>query len=245
MRMETGAPDDRSQREIPAEPARDVDLAYKHYWKRKQLLAGELPDFPVRRWWREAGLSEIERIYFETISDAPSLLDVGAGSLKAMGKLRDAGYRGEYHTQDIGSEYSYDYESLDEIQRTYGAILCFDVLEHLPLHDGLAMIKRLVDLLDLGGVLIIQTPNARCVRHPLAWDMTHLHCYNVVDLWAHLTTLGLEAGGYRIVFGRAPRSPIGKLRFAMGAYFVTRWLGCDYADNIAVIARKPPNPPNP
>lgn len=216
------------------------DPAYINYWRRKRLLAGDVPHFPVRRWWRVADLCDVEQIYFEAIKNSPSVLDVGAGDLQIMHKLQEAGYGGEYHTQDIGHEYAYTYRDLSAVKRSYGAIICLDVIEHLPLSDGLAMINQLINLLDDGGVLIIQTPNARCVRHPLSWDMTHLHCYSVADLWAYVTCCGLAANGYRVAFGRPPRTPVALLRFAVGSYIATRLLGCDYADNILVIARKLP-----
>lgn len=153
-------------------------------------------------------------------------------------KLRCAGYKGDYQTQDTGGEYHYDYGSLSEINEKYGAVLCLDVLEHLTLQDGLKMLDSLITLLAGDGVLVVQTPNARCIRNPLSTDMTHLHCYSLSDLWAYLTACGLNVRGYRVVFGPRPRSPFGLLRFLASAYIATRTLGCDYADNILLLAQK-------
>lgn len=214
------------------------DLAYHGYWERKRLRAGAVPAFPVRRWWESDGLSEVEQLYFEAVRDTPSLLDVGAGDLRMQQKFAAAGYTGEYHTQDIGPEYRHTYRDLDEVERRYGAVLCLDVIEHLPLEHGLALLERLVALLEPGGTLVLQTPNARCVRSPLGWDMTHLHLYNVEDLWAYLTAAGLETTGFRVVFAPRRRSPLAALRFALAALVTTRLLGADYADNIALVARK-------
>jgi 2-polyprenyl-3-methyl-5-hydroxy-6-metoxy-1,4-benzoquinol methylase len=104
-----------------------------------------------------------------------SVLDIGAGDLRIMRKLRNAGYTGEYHTQDISAEYSYTYKSLSEVKRTYGTILCLDVIEHLSLQEGLALIDTVVGMLEENGVLILLTANARSINSPLSWDMTHLH----------------------------------------------------------------------
>jgi hypothetical protein len=213
--------------------------AYRNYWERKRLRSGSVPDFPVRRWWESDGLSQIEQLYFDAVREAPSLLDVGAGDLRMKQKLTAAGYAGEYHTQDIGPEYAHTYRDLAQVERRYGAVLCLDVIEHLPLEEGLSLLERLVELLEPSGTLVIQTPNARCIRSPLGWDMTHLHLYNVEDLWAYLTAAGLETRGYRVVFAPRRRSPLAALRFATGALVTTRLLGADYADNIAVLARKP------
>jgi hypothetical protein len=214
------------------------DVIYDSYWRRKHALSQPVPAFPVKRWWRSEGLSEIERIYFEVVKRSPSLLDVGAGDLSIKRKFKSAGYGGEYHTLDPGGEYTQTYKDLAEVSRTYPAILCMDVIEHLPLQQGLQMLTRLNELLEPGGVMVVQTPNARCIRYPASWDMTHLHAYNAHDLWAYLSGLGLTVEGYRIVFG-SERPSIGeRIRGLAGAFVASRLLGCDYADNIAMVARK-------
>jgi hypothetical protein len=215
-----------------------MSRVYQRYWERKKLLAQPLPHFPVRRWWDSDGLSEIEEIYFREIEHAPALLDVGAGDLRVMQKLQRAGYRGEYHTQDISAEYNYTYQTLSQIDRTYDAILCLDVLEHLPLEDGLGLIDTLARMLAEGGVLILQTANARCIHNPMSWDMSHLHMYNLADLWAYLTTAGLEVNGHRITFGKKPRSPFKYVGSIFSRFLITRTLHMDYAENIALVARR-------
>jgi hypothetical protein len=216
------------------------DLAYRHYWRRKQLLAGQVPAFPVRHWWPDEGLCESERIYFEAARAAATLLDVGAGDLRVMHKFRAAGFTGRYDTQDIGHEFPYTFRDLAEARGPYEAILCLDVVEHLSLADGLGLLEGLAGRLAPGGTLVVQTPNARCVRHPLSTDMTHRQVYNAGDLWAFLTTLSLEAHGYRVAWGRPPRGPWGRCHALLSRYVVTRILGCDYADNLLLLARKRP-----
>jgi len=195
--------------------------------------------FPVRRWWETEDLCDIERIYFDAIRAAPSLLDVGAGDLRIMRKFQRAGYRGAYDTQDVGGEGPYTYGNLDEIRKRYGAILCLDVIEHLPLREGLTMIRRMASLLDPGGVLVIQTPNAAYIPDPRSWDMTHLHVYNAGDLWAFLSCEGLETTIYRVELREPSPGPIVSVRLAITAYMKRRVLGCDFANNIAAIARRP------
>jgi hypothetical protein len=215
-----------------------TDPTYLNYWKRKDLMRTP-PLFPVRRWWATDGLCDVERVYFDAVRSAARLLDVGAGDLRVRRKLLAAGFAGTYDTQDIGTEFAYTYRSLDEVAGRYDAVLCLDVLEHLRLEDGLGLFGRLVGLLNPGGVLVVQTPNARCVRHPLGWDMTHVHVYNLPDLWAYARALGLEAAGYRVWFAPERLSPAAWVRAAAARFVAARLLGCDYADNIALVARKP------
>ena len=212
--------------------------AYRNYWQRKALLRRSFPRFPVKRWWETDGLCEIERIYFDAVRDAASVLDVGAGDLRVMKKLQAAGYGGEYHTQDIGDGGPWTYGDLSEVRRQYGAILCLDVLEHLPLADGISMLQRLTALLPPGGVLVVQTPNAAYLPDPRSWDMTHVHTYALHDLWALLTVEGLEVTGYRVVLGPEREGPVVSLRTAIQRWVKQNVLGCDFANNVAVIARK-------
>jgi Methyltransferase domain len=211
---------------------------YSDYWRRKRLLAEKLPHFPIRQWWRDDSLCDIEEVYLQAVAGSASLLDIGAGDLRIMRRFQAAGYRGDYHTLDIGDEYEYTYADLSEVEREYEAILCLDVIEHLPLNEGLELLDRLLELLSPGGVLVIQTPNARCIRHPLGWDMTHLHCYNLPDLWGYLSSRGLSVSGYRVVLGPRRRGLAGWTRFLISAFLISRLLGSDHADNIALIARK-------
>lgn len=222
-----------------------ADPAYETYWRRKELLRRSWPTFPVRRWWETDGLCDIERIYFDAIRGASSLLDVGAGDTRVMEKVQRAGFKGEYHTQDVGAEGRYTYRDLSEVTRTYDAILCLDVLEHLPLADGLRMLKRMISLLTPAGALVIQTPNAAYIPDPRSWDMTHVQTYNIQDLWAFLRCEGMEVEGYRVVLGPQNPGPIGAVRGAIVAYMKRRVLGCDYANNIAIIARKGAAAPSP
>jgi len=175
----------------------------------------------VRRWWETDHLCEIEQIYFDAIRTSPSVLDVGAGDLRIMGKLKRAGYAGDYHTQDVGTEGAYTYRDLDEIRRSYGAILCLDVIEHLALREGLTLIRKMISLLQGGGVLVLQTPNASYIPDPRS-----------------LTCEGLDTTAYRVVLRDPNPGPIVSTRMAITAYVKRRVLGCDYANNIAVIARK-------
>jgi len=203
------------------------------------MLRQGAPPVPVLRWWDTEDLCEAERVYFDAIRTSPSVLDVGAGDLRIMKKFTRAGYRGEYHTQDVGAEAAYTFRDLDEAPGRYGAILCLDVIEHLPLGEGLALIKKMVSLLEKGGALVLQTPNAAYIPDPRSWDMTHLHTYNVGDLWAYLKCEGLETEIYRVALVPGPSpGPIVSARLAITAYVKRKILGCDHANNIAAIARK-------
>lgn len=211
---------------------------YGDYWSRKHRLQCSTPHFPVVRWWSTDQLCPIEQIYFQSIEGAEQLLDVGAGDLRIKDKMLRAGFAGKYHTLDVNREYEHDFNSLDDVTENYDAILCLDVIEHLPLAEGLAMLDRLFDALNPGGVLVLQTPNARCIRSPYGWDMTHLHTYNLPDLWSYCASRCSSVIGRRVWFTPSQQSLSGRLLGFVHKAIVTRILGLDYADNIAVIARR-------
>jgi hypothetical protein len=226
----------------PSPPARSgpsPDPVYFQYWQRKKLSATP-PAFPVVRWWPEAGLSEAERAWIPAILDRGSLLDIGAGDLSVRQKILAAGFRGRYDTLDIGDEHAYTYRDLSQVPGSYGAILCIDVLEHLELKTGLGLLHRIRSLLEPGGVLVIQTPNSRCVRTAQAKDMTHVHSYNLPDLHAYLSCLGFQARGYRVAYSAPGPGPGRWLLEKLGALVTTRLLGCDYADNILLVGHRGP-----
>jgi 2-polyprenyl-3-methyl-5-hydroxy-6-metoxy-1,4-benzoquinol methylase len=214
------------------------DFVYLNYWKRKELSRNP-PAFGIcRHSWETDELSEAHRVIYDAIKGARSLLDVGAGSLNFMRRVEREGFAGLYETQDIGNEFQYTYASLDEVRRTYDAVVCMDVLEHLRLADGLGLLHRLLALLNPGGVLAIQTPNANYHRHPLSWDMTHVHVYNPLDLWTYLTALGMNTAVYRVVLGPPPQGLRARLHARIRAWLASE-LYLDHCDNLMALVRKP------
>lgn len=213
------------------------DIAYFNYWKRKKLMSNQ-PHFPTKRWWDDAAFSEIEQLIFNRVKDKASILDVGAGDLRVQQKYYAAGFQGVYHTQDIGQEFTYTYSTLAEVNQFYDAVFCFDTIEHLELRPGLELLHQLIERVESGGLLVLQTPNARCVSNPLSWDMTHLHCYNIQDLWAYLTALGLQVEGYRVVFRPLKQNLAQACSDLLSRFLVTRYMGMDYAANIVLLAQK-------
>jgi 2-polyprenyl-3-methyl-5-hydroxy-6-metoxy-1,4-benzoquinol methylase len=211
---------------------------YSNYWKRKEILKTQIPHFPVLKFFISSGLSPIEKKYWSVVKDAQSILDFGAGDLWMMKKLQAHGYKGVYETLDVADGFDYTYKTLDQVKKKFDVIICLDVLEHMPLNDGLGLLQGLVALLNKGGTLILQTPNARCIRHPLSWDMTHVHCYNLPDLWAYLSSMDLKVEGMRVVFTPEKIGFWKKLQNLIGQIIITKFLGSDYADNIALLARK-------
>ena len=101
------------------------------------------------------------------------------------------------------------------------------------------MLRTVIALLESDGVLVIQTPNAAYVPDPRSWDMTHVHLYNAGDLWAWLKCEGLETTVYRVALREEHPSPIVAARLTVTDYVKKKILGCDFANNVAAVARRP------
>lgn len=213
-------------------------LAYRSYWKRKSLISSGPPHFGVVRWWPSDCLCPSEEWIFEKSKNAKRLLDYGAGDLKYRSKFLAAGFRGNYLSFDIGCEFPYDFQSQSSIDGQFDTILCLDVIEHMPLEEGLELIDWLIKRLNPGGNLIIQTPNARCIRNPYSWDMTHVHSYNATDLWSWLAVMGLEVELRRVRFSKSQLTVAQKFKEKLADYVITQLIGADYADNLLISACK-------
>ena len=215
------------------------EILYKNYWQRKELLSSQTPGFPTLKHWLSEELNPTEEHIFSHIGEAKRLLDFGAGNLTIKNKFIKRGFKGEYLSLDHGQEFQHDYKNLQEVQGLFDGILFLDVIEHLPLEEGLELLVSLLEKLSPGGKLILQTPNGRCIRNQLATDMTHKHIYNLKDLWAFSEAMGFPSKGYRVVF-HPKKNNLKNRILGFGSKWVTTYLlGCDYADNILLICKKP------
>lgn len=218
---------------------KDFEIIYKNYWKRKEILANHPIHFPVVDWFlSETELSPLDKLIAQTIKKGSKVLDIGAGDLYLKEKLQKHGVEIPYDTLDIGHEFEYTYSSVEQVEKKYSTILLIGVLEHLPLHMGLKYLTDILNLLEEDGTLVIQIPNARCIRSPLSWDMTHLHNYNGKDLYAYLMSLGHSIEGNRIVFSSKKVSLLNRIRKFFSKIVITKLLGADYADGIILFVSK-------
>jgi len=213
---------------------------FRRYWTRLDLRekAYDVPA-PCISWRRVPGLNEVEALVWATVRGASTLLDYGSGDQSLRRKLLEAGYQGRYETFDLSDEFPTTHRQAEDIRGPFDAVLCLEVIEHLPLEAGMALRDRLVDLLAPGGVLVLSTPNPACVVSPFASDETHLHLYPLRDLvaWARGRGLAVEARRVQVL---PPRVSVGLRMRLLARRVLCAILGADRADGLLLICRRPP-----
>jgi SAM-dependent methyltransferase len=212
---------------------------YRGYWRRMELRAqAERYRAPCLRWYHSETLNPTERVVFERVRAAARLLDFGAGDLRLKRKFLAAGFAGRYETLDVSEEFPHDYTDLGQVQGTFGAILCLEVIEHLPLTAFDSLVDGLCERLEPGGALVVSTPNPLCVVPMWARDSGHIQQYPLHDLLAALLARDLTVEPFRVRFGPAAPSLPQRLRF-LSQRVLCYLLAVDYADGLLVIGTRP------
>lgn len=215
---------------------------YDHYWKMQAAKQAENPGFPVCFDWNKKHQSELDqklKNFIRDLGQTHAVLDYGAGNFRLREKLEAWSCPAKYYSLDVAENSGavYDFRTLQQVNVSVDAVFCLDVLEHLPLDEGIGLLEEFHALLPQRGRLIVQVPNGRSIRNPLAWDVTHVTLYNAPDLWALLRAIGYRVEGYRVVH-HANKNIRFSPRFWVSKFMTSRILGCDYADNLCFLAVK-------
>jgi SAM-dependent methyltransferase len=135
---------------------------------------------------------------------------------------------------DVDREHPHDYYSLEEIHESFDAIFLFEVIEHLPLEEGVQLLERVYHLLNEGGRLILTTPN---IFNPgRFWrDATHKVAYCYDELGGLLLSQGFAIRAMYRTYSDAFH------RYLFRVYVMSplhRYLGIDFAKSILIVAEK-------
>lgn len=172
-------------------------------------------------------------VVIEELRSEGKVLDVGAHDRAVGEKLKSKLPSVIYKSMDIDRAEAHDYYSLDEISESFDMIILSEVIEHLEFCEGISLLRRLHQLLHLGGKLIISTPN---LHHPNRyWDSDHKTPYRYDEIGGVLLSVGFKVDKiYRIY-----NAPFFKRIFRIYvASFLHRYLDIDFAKSIVVVAVK-------
>lgn len=162
------------------------------------------------------------------------ILDVGASDRRLERKTKSVYPDVVYKSMDVDRSLPHDYYALDGIEEQFDLIILFEVIEHLELEEGAAILRRLAELLVSGGKLVISTPN---IFNPSRFwfDATHKVAYSYWELGGILLSQGFEVLGiYRTFNASVPKYFLRLTLF----YPLHRILNVDFAKSIVFLAQK-------
>ena len=173
----------------------------------------------------------------KTIQDGEKVLDIGASNRNLQERLQRHFPKLVYKSMDIDREQFHDFYSLEEVQEPFDVVFLFEVIEHLGLEEGVQLIKKIYDLLNQGGRLIMTTPN---VFNPSRFwrDATHKVAYCYDELGGLLLAHGFQIKGMYRTYSDAFHRYLFRI-YVMAS--LHRYLGIDFAKSILVIAEKKSN----
>lgn len=169
------------------------------------------------------------------VPESGRILEIGAGNRHIGLRLQHLRPEIEYRSCDIDRETAQDFYSLDEIQGRYDVIFAFELIEHLVLDEGFALLKKCLLHLRDGGFLLLGTPN---LYHPHRYwgDVTHKTPFKYEELGGLMLMAGFVAPkAYRQYNDAVWRR---WLRIRLGIY-LHRYLDIDFAPTVFIVAQKP------
>lgn len=168
------------------------------------------------------------------ITDGDKILEIGASTRDLEMRIKEHLPHILYKSMDIDRERVHDYYSLDEVEEMFDVILLFEVIEHLDLDEGIAMLQKIYSLLVPGGRLVLSTPNT--FNPGQFWrDATHRVAYCYDELGGLLLSQNFKIKGmyrnyndafHRYLFRICVASPLHRL------------LRIDFAKSIFIVAEK-------
>lgn len=173
----------------------------------------------------------------ENIRDGEKILDIGASNRNLEDRLKRYFPNLIYKSMDVDCEQPHDYYGLEDVREPFDVIFLFEVIEHLPLGEGIHLLKKIYSLLNNGGRLILTTPN---VFNPgRFWrDATHRQAYCYDELGGILLAQGFHIKNMYRTYSDAFH------RYLFRVYVMAplhRYLGIDFAKSILIVAIKGKN----
>lgn len=168
------------------------------------------------------------------VADGMRVLEVGAGDRRFGKRLQSLRQDIDYRSFDIDIATEQDYYRFEDIEGPFDCIYAFELIEHLTPKEGLALLRRLYELLQPGGFLLLGTPN---LYHPHRYwgDITHKTPYKYEELGALMMLAGFASPSVFRIYNDALLRRW--LRMHLGVW-LHRYLDIDFAGTILIEAAR-------
>ncbi len=170
----------------------------------------------------------------KNIKEGEKILDVGAYDRAIEGRLKRHLPNILYKSVDIDRQKFHDFYSLDDVNETFDLVFLFEVIEHLTIEEGINVLRKIYNLLNPEGRLILSTPN---IFNPgRFWrDASHKQAYCYDELAGILLAQGYEIKEIYRTYNDALH------KYLFRVYIMShihRYLGIDFAKSILILAQK-------
>jgi 2-polyprenyl-3-methyl-5-hydroxy-6-metoxy-1,4-benzoquinol methylase len=177
---------------------------------------------------------KIFNIISEEIGENYRILDVGASGKILREKILQQFPSAIYKSMDIDTCGQHDYYSLDAISESFDLIILSEVIEHIEFNNGLILLRRLWDLLNDSGRIIVSTPN---LHHPNRYwqDPDHKTPYHYDVIGGSLLSVGFKIDSMHRIYNDQFMKRFFRMYLAS---CVHKYLDIDFAESIVVTAKK-------
>jgi SAM-dependent methyltransferase len=184
--------------------------------------------------WAVPVVRKPQTLLGQLVKGRRAVLDVGAHRRGLAGWFQAHAPWMRYRSLDVDRAWSHDYYDWDEVHETFDLVVMLEVVEHLDLGSGEALMRRARGVLETGGSVVLSTPNP---QHPTRYfmDSSHQVPYGYEELGALILRTGLRLGAIYRVFNAAFLPRI--LRLSLGIW-LHRYLGIDFAPSLLALGDK-------
>ena len=173
-------------------------------------------------------------VLYALLSDRDRVLDVGAGDGRRRERIAARFPNVHYVSVDPDAEANADHSSLATVTEQFDVAVLFEVLEHVPPAEGIALLTGIHARLKDGGTLVVSVPATHTPGRYLR-DCTHVTPWAHDELGAALTLAGFKVSDlYRSYPGPALQRTW--RRFVLGP--IGHLFGVDYAHSVVAVGSR-------